>query len=470
MDIAQFKGKNVTVVGLASSGLAAARLLKESEAVVKITDNGDSAELAKRASELEGMGVACEIGRHTEAFLEGTELFVVSPGVEDGSLPIKWAQERGIRIISEIELGYIFCKGRIIAISGTNGKSTVTSLIGEIFKKAGMPVYVCGNIGLPFTEIALKTKEGDVVVLEISSFQLERIDTFRPHIAILLNITEDHLDRYNEFSDYVDAKMRMFANQGEDDHAILNYDQTRLRNIAPTIRSKVLFFSKNRLSTGHDGAYVENEELVVRKDKRYVWLASSDSLSLKGEHNLENSLASGLAALLMGAEPDCISGVLTSFKTLGHRFEFIGTVKGVRFIDDSKATNVDSVYKALQSSPRGIILIAGGKDKGGDYRILTNALREKVKSLVLIGEAREKIAKVFSDVVPVNFASDMNDAVAKAFDKSKSGDTVMLSPMCSSFDMFKDYKERGDLFCKAVEALNTIRGGSPSLEAGGSTK
>ncbi len=453
MDITQFKAKNVMVIGLAASGLAAAQLLKESGVVVRVTDSGDSSDVAKRATELRMAGVDCEVGQHTEAFLEGSELIVVSPGVENGSLPIKWAQERGIPIISEIELGYLFCKGKIIAISGTNGKSTVTSLIGEILKKAGRSVYVCGNIGLPFTSIASKTNEADVIVLEISSFQLERIDEFAPHIAILLNISEDHLDRYKEFSDYVDAKLRLFANQGEGGYAILNYDQTRLRNISSSLKPEVLFFSKNRLSKEHNGAYVENEELVVRKGRRYIWLASLDSLSLKGEHNLENSLASGLAALLMGVEPDCINSVLTSFKTLDHRFEFIGTVGGVRFIDDSKATNVDSAYKAIQSSPKGIILIAGGKDKGGSYKVLVNPLKEKVKSLILIGEAKDKIAGIFSDVVPVNFASDMNDAVAKAFDESKSGDTVMLSPMCSSFDMFKDYKERGDHFRKAVEGL-----------------
>ncbi|MEE8360370.1 MAG: UDP-N-acetylmuramoyl-L-alanine--D-glutamate ligase [Candidatus Omnitrophota bacterium] len=453
MDITQFKAKNVTVIGLAASGLAAAQLLKESGVVVRVTDSGDSSDVAKRATELRMAGVDCECGQHTEAFLEGSELIVVSPGVENGSLPIKWAQERGIPIISEIELGYLYCKGKIIAISGTNGKSTVTSLIGEILKKAGRSVYVCGNIGLPFTSIASKTNEADVIVLEISSFQLERIDEFAPHIAILLNISEDHLDRYKEFSDYVDAKLRLFANQGEGGYAILNYDQTRLRNISSSLKPEVLFFSKNRLSKEHNGAYVENEELVVRKGRRYIWLASLDSLSLKGEHNLENSLASGLAALLMGVEPDCINSVLTSFKTLDHRFEFIGTVGGVRFIDDSKATNVDSAYKAIQSSPKGIILIAGGKDKGGSYKVLVKPLKEKVKSLILIGEAKDKIAGIFSDVVPVNFASDMNDAVAKAFDESKSGDTVMLSPMCSSFDMFKDYKERGDHFRKAVEGL-----------------
>jgi len=445
--------KKVTVIGLGVSGEASARLLKENGAFAKVTDSGNSPDVQQRAGQLERAGIPCEIGRHSDSFIDGTELFVVSPGVEESSLPMRWAKERGVPIIGEIELGYRFCKGKIIAITGTNGKSTTTSILGEIFSKASRVVKVCGNIGNPFTGAVIGSGQDDVFVLEISSFQLETIVDFRPDISILLNITENHLDRYKSMDDYVKAKLRIFKNQMKDGVAIIGYDQTRLRNLKPALAPEVLFFTKNRLSKEHDGAYVENDELVVRRKGRYIWLASKDSLSLKGDHNLENCLAAGAAGLALGVEPDVINEVLRTFETLHHRIEFVDSVKGIRFVDDSKATSVDATYRALQATPKGIVLIAGGRDKGGDYRVIADILKEKVRMIVLIGEAKEKISAAFSKTVPVDFAQDMEGAVAKAFSRAKSGDTVLLSPMCSSFDMFKDYKERGESFSRAVSLL-----------------
>lgn len=448
-------GKRVTVVGCGVSGVAACEFLVKAGATVKLTDNSDTPDIQAGLRKLQDLGIECEIGRHTEGFLAGTELLLVSPGVDNNSLAIRWAEAAKIPIISEIELAYRFCKGKIIAISGTNGKSTVTSLIGEIFKRSGRRVHVCGNIGVPFISVVPEIEEGDIAVLEISSFQLERIDRFKPHISILLNIAEDHLDRYEEFDDYIKAKFRIFANQDESDYAILNFDQVRLRNKAKRLRPKPYFFSKQRLSKEHNGAYVENEELVVRQGKRYIWIANKESLSLAGDHNLENSLAAGLTGLIMGVEPDIINDTLSNFKSLKHRFELVDTIKSVRFIDDSKATNIDSAARAIQSLPKGIVLIAGGRDKGGDYKVITKLVKEKVKSMVLIGESKDRIAGAFSKVVPVDFAPDLKGAVETAFQKAKARDTVLLSPMCSSFDMFKDYTERGEVFRQAVAGLKS---------------
>jgi len=447
------EGKKVTVVGLGTSGLEAAIFSQERKASVKVTDKNDNPEIRKRYAKLEEKGIECELARHTEEFMEGTELLVVSPGVDNNSLPIRWAEERKIPVISEIELGYQFCEGKIVAVSGTNGKSTVTSIIGEIIKKAGKNVFVCGNIGTPFTSIASSVTKDDIVVLEISSFQLERIERFRPHVAVMLNITEDHLDRYSNFNEYVSAKLRLFANQSNTDYAIVNYDQSKLKALDKAVNSNLLYFTKHKLPKEHGGAYVENNELVVRKDGRFIWFAAKDSLSLSGEHNLENALASGLAAFILGIEPDIIKDVLYNFKGLSHRFESVDTINGIRFVDDSKATNVDSARRAIQSSPKGIILIAGGKDKGGDYKILAKLLKEKVRSILLIGEASQRIRDALSNTVEIALADNLNKAVKTAFKMAKRGETVLLSPMCSSFDMFKDYKERGDLFRRAVEEL-----------------
>lgn len=446
-------GKRVTVAGLGMSGLSAAAFLREKGALVRITENNDNKEIRERIVSLNEKGIECEIGGHSEDFLNGTELLVVSPGLENSSLPIKWAENKNIPVMSEIELAYRFCKGPILAISGTNGKSTVTTIAGEMLKKAQKKVCVCGNIGLPFTSAVSTVDEDTIVVLEISSFQLERIQEFRPRVAVMLNITEDHLDRHKDFDEYANAKMRIFANQNKNDYALLNYEQARFRKLKGALSSGMLYFSKCSLPSGFEGAFMENNELVIRKDSRYVWIGNKDALSLTGEHNIENALAAGLSSFLFGVDAEIIKDVLYSFKGLSHRCETVDTIDGIRFVDDSKATNIDSARRAVQSSPKGIILIAGGRDKGGDYRILKKLFKEKVRMAILIGEAKEKIADALSDTVPVSFADSLGQAVKEAFEKSKRGNTVLLSPMCSSFDMFKDYKERGEEFRRAVKGL-----------------
>ena len=447
------EGKNITVVGLGISGEAAVDFLHKNNGRVSVTDNSDTPQVREREARLKEKGIRCQIGGHTEDFIKGSELLVVSPGVDSKALPVEWAAKNNIPVISEVELAYKFCKAKIIAISGTNGKSTVTSIIGEIFKRAGKKAFVCGNIGTPFISVVPEAGEDDVIALEISSFQLERIEAFRPHIALMLNITEDHLDRYADFNGYKDAKLRLFANQEAADYAILNYDAKITKGLKGSFASDTLFFGKKRLPDGYNGAYVENEELVVRRDNKFVWFANTESLSLTGEHNIENGLASGLAAFLAGVDPEAIKDVLHDFKGLRHRFEHVDTIKGIKFIDDSKATNVDSTLQALRSLHGGVILIAGGRDKRGSYKVLKKTLKEKVKAILLIGEAKEIIKDALSDTVPLSFAESMEEAVKLSFEKAKSGNTVLLSPMCSSFDMFKDYKDRGEAFCKAVGGL-----------------
>ncbi len=445
--------KRVVVVGLGESGMAAASFLKSKGASVAVSEGSDSPSIQARRDLLESKGILCQTNGHTRDFFEGVGLIVLSPGVDNDSQPVKWAVEMNIPIMGEIELAYRFCQGKIVAISGTNGKSTVTMLIADMLKKGQKKTVICGNIGIPFTSVLSDIDSDTIVVLEVSSFQLERIEHFKPYIAIMLNISQDHLDRYKDYGEYVSAKMRLFMNQDENDIAILNYSEHKLKELKGGVRSKRIYFSRHHMPKEIDGAYVENDQLVVRKEGKYIWLARKEDLSLAGEHNVENSLASGLAAYLLGVDADNIKETLYNFKTLDHRFEMVKIIDGIKFIDDSKATNIDSTRRAVQSSSRGIILIAGGKDKGGDYKVLNKLFKEKVKSLVLIGEAKEKIKNAFSSVVPTSLSGSLEEAVTEARSIAKSGDTVLLSPMCSSFDMFTDYKERGRIFCQAVDQL-----------------
>ncbi len=449
----ELSGKKVLVVGLGKSGKEAALLLKKLGAVPKVTDNSKSEEIEQYASELSGQGIACELGTHSASFMEGAELVVVSPGVPDESQAIKWANEKGIPIISEIELAYNFCKAPIVAISGTNGKSTVTTLTGELIKNAGKKVFVGGNLGTPFSSGVLGLDAESIAVLEISSFQLERIKSFKPKVAVLLNVTQDHLDRYPVFDEYFEAKKRIFLNQDRDDYAILNFDSPKIKALAKAIKSKPFYFSKHRLSKEFEGAYVENEELIIRHEGKFKWITSVDELGLGGDHNIHNYLASAMASYLVGVDPESMTETISKFTALPHRFEQVDTVKGVRFIDDSKATNVDSVIKALDSCASRVVLIAGGRDKGSDYRPLANSVRRKVKELVLLGEAKEKIAKALEKTKPISFTSSLDEAVKVAYEKASKGDIVLLSPICASFDMFKSYKERGNAFRQAIEGL-----------------
>jgi UDP-N-acetylmuramoylalanine--D-glutamate ligase len=444
------KNKRVTVVGLGNSGINAAILAADNGAEVMATEGRDTPELRKAVKVFDGKKIKFELGGHTKGFVEGSGLVVLSPGVEDSSPAVKWATELGIPVIGEMELGYRFCKGKIIAITGTNGKSTVTTLIGEILKDGGLDTVVCGNIGNSLAGEISKIKKDTWVVLEVSSFQLEKIEYFKPAISIILNITDDHMDRYAKFDDYYNEKLKIFKNQDKDDTLILNYDANNLRGLEKSSKAKTLFYSRLGLASG---AYLKDGRVTCVPGGSKTDICAVTDIPIKGDHNIENVLASSLAGCLAGAGAGSINGTIKRFKGLSHRVEPVGTVDGVEYIDDSKGTTVDSTLRALQSSKKPVILIAGGKDKNSDYRAVREAVKDKVKHLILIGEARTRIRESLGDLVDTREAETMADAVALAHSLARSGFEVLLSPMCSSFDMYRDYKHRGDVFKEAVRSL-----------------
>lgn len=422
------KNKEVVVVGLAKSGVAALELLKRQGAKARATEISAKGSVACLAEKLTAKGFKIEIGRHTEDFLKGADLIVTSPGVPDTALPVAWARKNGIKVIDEIELGFMFCKVPIIAVTGTNGKSTTVSLIGHIFNKSSRKAVVCGNIGNPFSGEIEDLKDDCVVVLEASSFQLFRIDKFRPKAAVLLNITRNHLDRHADFNEYLNAKMNIFKNQSASDAAVLNYkDENILKNTA-AIKAKKIFFNKGRFD-----------------------ICDVRDLKIKGAHNVENAWAAALCAAAFGISQKDITAALKSFEGLEHRCEYVATINGIKFINDSKSTTVDAAIKALTSCDEPVVLIAGGRDKNSDFRPLRDFLVNKVKVVVLIGEAKEKIKNALSGAVDIKEADSMEDAVKSALRLAKEGESVLLSPMCTSFDMFENFQHRGRVFKEIVE-------------------
>ncbi|HPM42922.1 MAG TPA: UDP-N-acetylmuramoyl-L-alanine--D-glutamate ligase, partial [Candidatus Omnitrophota bacterium] len=353
------RNKRVTVVGLGNSGYNAANLLLDLGAQVLVTDSGGGDSTLAYAESLEQRGACVETGRHTEDFVKRSSLVVLSPGVEDSSSPVLWAVRHNIPIIGEMELGYRYCKGKIIAITGTNGKSTVTTLIGDMLKCGGKHTVVCGNIGNSLCGEIPRISEDSWVVLEVSSFQLERIEYFKPHIALILNITDDHMDRYKTFGEYFAAKEKVFKNQFSDDYLVLNYDAENLRPFKNLARSKVFFYSR---MSPVNGAYLEGQDIICESSGMPVKVLSLSDISLKGVHNTENVTACVLASTLAGVRPDRIREAVRNFKGLHHRVEPVEVIDGIQYIDDSKGTTVDSTKRALESFEKGVILIAGGKD------------------------------------------------------------------------------------------------------------
>lgn len=439
-----FANKRVTIIGLSASGFSAAKFLKGQKANVRISESKDTPDVKEKLGTL-GY-VEHEIGGHTKTFIQKSDIIVMSPGVPLDADPVKWAREKNIPVIGELELGAIFCPAPIIAVTGTNGKSTTVTLIHEILRANGIRSFLLGNIGTPICEEIADVSRDSVVVLEVSSFQLETIKTFRPKVVVYLNLTQDHLDRYSNINEYAEAKFRIFENQEKNDYAVLNYDDAAVRSLADKIKAKVFYFSMQQKVKG---AYLDGEKLVLDLGKGPLEICQRRDINLAGEHNIENTLAASLAVKLVEKNA-VIAPALKAFVGLRHRFELIAEDAGVKYIDDSKSTTVDSTIKALRSLKGNVILIAGGRDKGSDYSFVRSEA-DKIKRAVLIGEARHKIRGDFAGLgIPISEAGTMREAVLLARQAAEKGNVVLLSPMCSSFDMFKDYKDRGEAFKTAV--------------------
>jgi len=443
----ELRGKRVLVLGLARTGRETARFLAARGAEVRVTDRRSEAELGGERTALAGLPIGFLLGGEDPAWMEGVDLVIPSPGVPQENPLLREAERRGIEILSEIELAYRFIGAPLIAITGTNGKSTTTALAGEMLKAGGLNIFVGGNIGAPL--IGFAGGDWDWGVVEVSSFQLEWVEKFRPKVAALLNLTEDHLDRYPDFQAYCAAKERLFGAQGDNDIAILNRDDPLVWPMRERIRARIVSFGWEAVS---EGVYATRDEIVRRsagQEQRF----SLALARIQGVHNVENLMAAVAAAGAAGVAAAAIQKVIDGFPGLEHRLEFVREKNGVRWFNDSKGTNVGAVVKSLAGFSAPVLLLAGGVDKGGDYAPLAKEIRRAVKKLILFGAAREKIRAALGHLTETVLVDDLAAAVRDADRSSRSGDVVLLSPACSSFDMFRDYTERGKRFKALVQEL-----------------
>jgi len=447
----ELNGKRVLVVGLGRSGVASALFLKSRGARVTVSDAKSEDQLREQIPALLDAGVAVETGAHGERTFQNQDLIVVSPGVPVDAEPLVQARALGQPVIGEIELASQFLPGPIVAITGSNGKTTTTTLVGEILTGAGLKTLVGGNIGTAAISLADHATSETVIVLEVSSFQLETIQTFRPKIAVVLNVTPDHLDRHRTFAAYVDAKGRIFENQQPDDFAVLDADDPTCVELARRTRAQVFWFSRKR--DVEAGAFVHDARVIFRRDGSGQQVMPVPEIPLKGLHNLENVLAAVCASALMGCAPEKIRAAIRKFKAVEHRLEYVTTVRGVEYYNDSKATNVDATIKALESFPANIHLILGGKDKGSDYTALNDLLRQRVKSVYTIGAAAEKIQSHIKGATQIVSSGTIALAVKQAAAAALPGDVVLLAPACASFDQFENYEHRGRAFKELVRDL-----------------
>ena len=443
--------KRVLVVGLGRSGVASALFLKAHGAHVTVSDAKPPEELGEAIPKLLDQGIAVETGGHGERTFHGQDLIVVSPGVPLDSPPLVQARAMGETVIGEIELAARFLPEKIIAITGSNGKTTTTTLMGDIVAAGGFHSSVGGNIGTPAISLAGQAAKDAVIVLEVSSFQLETIQTFRPKIAVVLNITPDHLDRHRTFDAYVNAKARIFENQKAEDFAVLNADDPVCVGLASRTRAQVFWFSRTK--NLEQGACPRNGQLVFRISAGERDLLPISEIPLKGSHNLENVLAASCAGVLVGCEPQQIRKAVRNFRAVEHRLEHVATIAGVEYYNDSKATNVDATIKALESFPANVHLILGGKDKASDYSLLNELLRSRVKCVYTIGSAAPKIESQIKAATEIMHAETLENAVREASEAEKPGDIVLLAPACASFDQFRNYEHRGKVFKETVKTL-----------------
>ncbi len=448
----ELKNKRVLVVGLGKSGIAAARFLKARGAQVTVSDIRPAGLISELPALLDA-GIMVETGSHGLLTFRRQDLIVVSPGVPSNTPELTTVRAIGIPIIGEMELGSEFLQGQIVAITGSNGKTTTTTLVGEILKASGKPTLVGGNIGRPVVDMVAESTPESWSVLEVSSFQLETIQTFHPKIAVVLNITPDHLDRHGSFEAYAAAKSRITENQTVDDFLILNAEDEPTKLVAAKTKAQIYWFSPRRQVK--QGAFVHGESILFRAKEggEVEPIMPVAEIPLAGAHNVENVLAAVCAARLAGVDAKTIREAVAAFHAVEHRLEFVRELGGVRWFNDSKATNVDATAKAIEAFPGGIWLILGGKDKDSDYSTLSPLLRARVKAVITIGSAAEKIESHLAGVVKIERAGTMERAVAWAQKEAKSGDVVLLAPACSSFDQFENYEHRGRVFKQLVGAL-----------------
>ena len=454
----ELKGKKVLVVGLGKSGLAAALFLRRRGAQVTVSDIRSAEALAKDIPALLEEGINVEAGGHGLLTFRRQDLIVVSPGVPLDTPELVQARNFGRPIIGELELAARFLRGKILAVTGSNGKTTTTSLLGEILENGGFPTQVGGNIGVPVVALIDESTDETWNVLEVSSFQLESTAQFHPNIAVILNITPDHLDRHGSFENYALAKERIFAEQDERDYCVLNADNMRAAAAAGRSKAKVYWFSLEH--PVHQGAWVEGGSIIFRasRDAEKEHVMQLTCIPLKGEHNVENVLAAVCAARLAGASSQSVRGAVEHFKAVEHRLEYVTTLNGVEIYNDSKATNVDATAKAIAAFPGNIHLILGGKDKNSDYTELSELLRSRVKAVYTIGSAAAKIESQLRGVVAIHSCETMDKAIGAIASAVRPGDIVLLAPACSSFDQFESYEHRGRVFKELVNEWRLVRG------------
>ena len=452
MNKIDIKNKKVTIVGGGLSGIAASILLNSKGAYVFLTEIGDTPEKQKELQKFEEENIPYELGKHTLERILDADMIIISPGISPEIPIIQEAVKKCIPIYSELEAASWFCPSPILAVTGTNGKSTTVTLLGELFTACGLKNVVAGNIGNPFSSIIQTLTGRETVILEISSFQLEKIKEFHPHISILLNVSFDHMDRYSGFDDYTKTKIRITENQTTDDYCIFNYDDNYIKK--HNTSTEITQFPFSMFEEFETGAYVKNGKIIFSIQGTQEEVIHTGKLSLKGSHNLYNCLAAVSAAKLCSIPNETITSVLESFRGLEHRFELVDIIEGVTFINDSKATNTDSVLYALESLNKNVILMVGGKDKKGDLSVLNDLIKEKVKTLVVYGESSARMQKAWVNLLSsIETADTFEEAFDKAWKSSDNGDTILLSPACASFDMFKNFEERGIIFKQMVKRL-----------------
>ncbi len=451
----KLQGKKTLVLGAGKSGVGAAKFLAKRGATVAIHDRKPIEDWTEQARSLKTEKVGLLDGQIPSWLLDQIDLVVISPGVPTGTIPARYVERKDGEVIGEVELAYRFMKGRIIGITGSNGKTTTTTLIGELLKDAGINTQVGGNIGTPLIDLAESSTDETWTVCELSSFQLETIKDFRPNVAVGLNVTPNHLDRYNFFSDYAAAKHRLFMNQTPDDAAILNADDEITANWAENLKATVVLFSTAKELD--EGLFLRGRGLVCRANGKEKTLTTRDEMTLRGVHNVQNVLASLAAGLACGASPDSMRETLRNFQAVEHRLEFVAEIEGVKFYNDSKATSVDASVKALEalSEEAGkTVLILGGRGKNAPYKPLADLVKRTVRRLILIGEDADNIESQLKDFAEIVRADSMPDAVKKSFAAALMKDSVLLAPACASFDMFNSFEERGKVFKESVLRLS----------------